>query len=95
MEGISTVPISLIVANGDEVCLPAQAETLGTRLSTLDDYVDVVGDHEYFYENNSAEYLKVLTDQLEMLSTQDDSATKLASASAVLTLFATATLFLQ
>ena len=95
LESISTIPISLIVADGDEVCLPAQAETLGGRLKTLDDYVDVVGDHEYFYENNSAEYLKVLSDQLEMLATEDDGATKLTSATALLTLFATAALFLQ
>ena len=93
LESISTIPISLIVADGDEVCFPAQAETLGGKLKTLDDYVDVVGDHEYFYENNSAEYLKVLTDQLEEL--EEDSATKLASATAMLTLFATAALFLQ
>ena len=33
----------------------------------------VVGDHEYFYKNNSAAYLKVLTD--ELLNSQDGSGT--------------------
>ena len=64
LESISTIPISLIIADGDKVCLPSQANSLAARLSTLDENVSVVGDHEYFYENNSAEYLKVLTDQL-------------------------------
>ena len=32
-----------------------------------------MGDHEYFYKNNSAAYLKVLTD--ELLESQDGSGT--------------------
>ena len=95
MERISTIPISLIVADGDEVCPPDEAATLATKLKTLDENVSVVGDHEFFYENTSAAYLKVLTDQLEVLTTKEDSATKLASATAMLTLFTAATLLLQ
>ena len=51
MDAINTIPISLIVADNDEVCTTAQAADLAPKLKTLvnDKYVTVVGDHEYFY----------------------------------------------
>ena len=89
MEGISTIPISLIVADGDTTCPPAQAALLADKLSTLANNVSVSGDHKYPFKNQSAEYLKVLTDELVEI----DAATQLATA--MLTLLTTATLFLQ
>ena len=58
----------------------------------------VVGDHEYFYKNNSAAYLKVLTDELVVApesQSENDSAMKLASTTAILSLITAATLILQ
>ena len=63
----------------------------------------VIGDHEYFYKNNSAAYLKVLTDELVgsqeddalVTKSEDDSAIKLASTTAILSLMTAATLILQ
>ena len=51
LDAINTIPISLIVADNDEVCTTAQAADLAPKLKTLvnDKYVTVVGDHEYFY----------------------------------------------
>ena len=58
--------------------------------------VTINGDHVYFAENNSDEYLKILTDQLEQEEEkEEDSATKIASATAMLTLFTSIMLFLQ
>ena len=63
-----------------------------------------MGDHEFFLANNSAAYLKILTNELVVVpGSQNDSATdnvndsaaKLASTTAMLSLFAAATLFLQ
>ena len=59
-----------------------------------------MGDHEYFYENNSAAYLKVLTNELIVVpgsqkDSENDSAMKLASTTAMLSLITAATLILQ
>ena len=59
-----------------------------------------MGDHEYFYENNSAAYLKVLTNELisvpgSQKDSENDSAMKLASTTAMLSLITAATLILQ
>ena len=66
--------------------------------------MNVLGDHEYFYENNSAAYLKVLTDELTVVpgsqnssatDSENDSAAKLVSTTAMLSFIAAATLILQ
>ena len=96
MEDIRFIPISLIVAKDDTTCPPEQAAILASKLSTLENNVSVEGDHKYPFKNQSAEYFKVLTDELVTNgSAGNDGATRLASATALLTLFTTATLFLQ
>ena len=105
MEDIRTIPISLIVAANDNICPAGDAADLAKRLHTLHNNVIIEGEnHYYFYANNSKEYLRRLTDELELPGEGNDgvmdflfdiffdNATTLASASAMLTLFTTVTL---
>ena len=64
----------------------------------------VLGEHEFFLDNNSAAYLKILTNELVVVpgsqsdnatDNENDSAAKLASSTAMLSLIAAATLILQ
>ena len=64
----------------------------------------VLGEHEFFLDSNSAAYLKILTNELVVApgsqndsatDSENDSAAKLVSTTAMLSFIAAATLILQ
>ena len=55
------MPISLIVADGDEACTALKAEKLAGELSTLQSHVLIENwDHNHFYWNSHPEYVDLL-----------------------------------
>lgn len=67
LEGISSVPISLIVSSEDQVCLAEYADVLSRRLSTLEGYTIVDGaDHELVYDGTSDDLFWLLAGELDL-----------------------------
>ena len=62
---IKTVPISLIVADEDEVCTPRRAEMLAQELQTLQSHIVIEGwNHDSFYIDSPPEYVDILLNEV-------------------------------
>jgi len=49
LEGIASVPITMIVGGTDTICPPSYADDLATRLSTLQKHIEIKDEgHEFF-----------------------------------------------
>ena len=65
LEGIDSVPISLIVGENDQICPASTATDLAARLSTLQNHITLLGaDHETFDSSNQPDYFNLLLEEI-------------------------------